>query len=707
MPSGSARLWFWILRRLDRGRANEQSYLLLIAAVIGLGAGLGAIGFRHVIRLFGLGFLKIASLLNFLATQEWVAYEILWDVPFWIKVLVPALGGAIVGPLIYFFARETKGHGVPEVMYAVALKRGVIRMRVVFAKLFISALTIASGGSAGREGPIVQIGSALGSSIGQLLKVSPNRLKIFVGCGAAAGIGATFNAPIAGMFFALEVILGDFAVGTLSAVAISSVIGTVVARMFGGDELALVLPAVFELVSVWEVLTYAGLGLAAAGTALLFIKILAVAEIKWDKFRLPEWSKPMLGMTLVGVIGIWFPFVFGVGYEAIDLVFAGKMALGMMAAMVLMKILATSMTLGAGASGGIFAPSLGIGAFLGGAYGAMIHGLFPSVTAPAGAYALVAMGAVVAATTNAPITAMLILFEMTGSYMIIVPLMIACILSNTVARLFMKETIYTVKLAHRGINIHGGREQTIMQSLIVGDFMRTDHEPIPRWLPFDAVVKVMLNRDETDFYVVDEKNRLVGDINLHTVKDILADRGLGGLVLADDIMHTRVLKLTPDTTLSDAMKLLVRRHVDQLPVVQSETDSTFLGVMHRSDLIDAYNREILRQSALGVRYVRSEHAARADAANGRIGDLVELETGQISREILVGDNFAGKTLAELNIRSRFEVNIVAIRRRDHGPGAAVVMPDPTLPLGRGDTLVCVGKPDRIEDLEQVAGKAAT
>ena len=679
---------------------------MIIAAFIGLGGGLGAIGFRHLIHLFERGFLALSSWLNHLATSEWVGYSILWDVPFWVKLIIPALGGAVVGPLVYFLARETKGHGVPEVMVAVALKRGVIRMRVVVIKMLTSALTIASGGSAGREGPIVQIGSALGSSIGQLLRVSPDRLKVLVGCGAAAGIGATFNAPIAGMFFALEVILGDFAVGTLSAVAISSVMATVVARIFIGDELALVLPQAFNLVSAWEIFAYAGLGLCAAAAAMLFVQTLAAAEGWWEKIALPEWFKPVIGFALVGVIGIWFPQVFGVGYNAIDLVFAGKLAMGTMALLVLMKIVATSMTLGSGGSGGIFAPSLCIGAFLGGAYGLLIHGLFPAATAPAGAYALVSMGAVVAATTNAPITAMLILFEMTGSYMIIVPLMIACILANSITRFFMKESIYTIKLTRRGINIFGGREQSILQSLTVGGYMRTDHEPIPRWLPFDAVVKVMLSREETDFYVVDEEQRLVGDINLHTVKDILTEKKFGMLILADDIMHTNVAKITPDTSLAEAMKLLARRHVDQLPVVQSEQDGTFVGVMRRSDLIDAYNREILRQSALGLRYVRSEQAATSERLNGDSGDVVELEPDQTRAAVKVGDNFAGRTLADLNIRSRFSVSVVAIRKRDHGPGASVIMPDPTTPLAQGDTLICVGKPEALEELQRVAGKTS-
>jgi len=700
-------MWRRIAANAALIRNDETTYLMLVASLIGLGGGLGAIGFRHLIHLLNVGFLGLASLLNRLASGEAVAYTILWDVPAWVKIVIPAVGGLIVGPLIYFFARETKGHGVPEVMVAVALRRGVIRMRVVFAKMFFSALTIASGGSTGREGPIVQIGSALGSGIGQLLKVSPSRMKIFVGCGAAAGIAATFNAPVAGMFFALEIILGDFAVGTLSAVAISSVMATVVARVFIGDELALRLPHAFTLVSGWEIFTYIGLGLCAALVSMLYVRTLTALELLYEKIRLPEWIKPATGGLLVGAIGIWFPQVFGVGYEAIDLLFAGKFALGTMALLVVLKILATSITLGSGGSGGVFAPALMIGAFLGGAYGTAVHAWLPTVTAAPGAYALVAMGAVVAAATNAPITAMLILFEMTGNYLIIVPLMITCILANTMRRFFLTESIYTIKLAKRGINIFGGREQTILQSLAVADYMRTDHEPIPRWLPFDAVVKTMISREESEFYVVDENNALCGEINMHTAKDILTSRGLGGLVLADDIMFTNVARVTPETSLAEAMKLLGRRHVDQLPVIESADKQTFLGVMRRSDLIDAYNREILRQSALGVRYVRTEQEAQAEKGRrGKAGDLVELEPDQVTREIVVGDYFVDRTLAELNLRARFGVKVVAIRRREYGAGAATTVPDPTTPLTRGDTMVCVGTPEQIEELERVAAKPA-
>lgn len=696
-------LWGRIRARLSRGQGNEQTYLLLLATVIGLGGGFGAIGFRHLIHFFQKGFLYLAAWLNQLATGQWQTFSTLWDVPFWTKILIPATGGLIVGPLIYFFAREAKGHGVPEVMTAVALKRGYIRKRLVLFKALASALTIASGGSAGREGPIVHIGSAWGSMVGQILRVSPDRMKIFVGCGAAAGIAATFNAPVAGIFFSLEVILGDFAVGTLSAVAISSVIATVVARMFAGDELALTLPAIFSLVSPWEIFTYLGLGVLAGIVAVLFTKTLDKFEDFYDGVKLPDWFKPVTGGALVGLIAIWFPQVFGVGYDTIDTVFAGQLAVGTMALLVLLKILATSLTLGGGMSGGIFAPSLVIGSLLGGAYGGVIHKLLPTVTAPAGAYALVAMGGVVAAATNAPITAVLILFEMTGNYQIIVALILTCMVSNNVARVLMTDSIYTMRHTKNGINLHGGREQSILQSLTVREIMKTDHEPIPRWLPLDAVVKAVLSREETDFFVTDEEGMLVGDINLHVIKDVLTDQGLGSLVLADDLMLTGIVFLTPETNLAEAMKLMSHRHVDVLPVVHGATNKTFLGVLYRSDLIDAYNRGILRQSALGVRYVRTEQQASVEQQLS-LSDMVEVERGHATREIVVGQALAGKSLADINVRARFSVNAVAIRIAADGPQAQVHVPDPTVPLQRGDVLICAGTLDDLAAFNHAAGK---
>ncbi len=384
-------------------RQTEQIYMVLVSVVVGLLAGLCAVGFRLLIRS-----------LNRVAWHEGqYTLEYLYSLPFWWKILAPAIGGLIVGLITYHFAREAKGHGVPEVMEAVALRGGRIRPRVVIAKMFASGICISSGGSVGREGPIVQIGSALGSTIGQWLKIDEQRLRTLVGCGAAAGIAATFNAPIAGALFAVEIILGDFGVAQFSPIVISSVAGTVVGQHFLGDFPAFEVPP-YSLVHPTELFAYAGLGILAGLVALAFIRALYGLEDLFDKVKAHPSLKGLIGGAVIGLMGIWIPHIFGVGYEAINEALSGSMVWKFMLILVVFKILAVSITIGSGGSGGIFAPSLFIGAMLGGAVGAVVHSIWPVSTAAPGAYALVGMGAVVAAGTHAPITAILIIFELTG-----------------------------------------------------------------------------------------------------------------------------------------------------------------------------------------------------------------------------------------------------------------------------------------------------
>jgi len=333
-------------------------------------------------------------------------------------------------------------------MEAVALKGGVIRKRVVFVKTLVSAISISTGGSVGREGPIVQIGSAIGSTLGQLLKVSQDRMRALVGCGAAAGIAATFNAPIAGSMFALEVILGDFGLATFSPIVISSVVATAVSRAFLGDIPAFIVPA-YELVSAWEFPLYFVLGLFCAAGGVTFTKVLYRIEDLFDDFKFPEYLKALIGGMILGAGGLFFPQVLGVGYGAIDLALMQKLAWWLFLVLAVVKMLATAITIGSGGSGGIFAPSLFLGAMAGAFFGAVVHQLFPGMTASPGAYSLVGMGAVVSATTHGPLTAILILFEMTGNYKIILPLMLSCIVATIFARQLMKESIYTLKLVRR------------------------------------------------------------------------------------------------------------------------------------------------------------------------------------------------------------------------------------------------------------------
>ena len=375
--------------------------------------------------------------------------EIAAGIPWYIKLLMPAAAGALVGPICYFYAREAKGHGVPEVMEAVALRSGHIRGRVAVAKILASAISIGGGGSVGREGPIVQIGATVGSYVGQLLKVSRDRLRTVVGCGAAAGIAATFNAPIAGVLFSVEILLGEFGVTTFSPIVLSSVTATTISRHYFGNFPAFEVPE-YVVVSRWELLLYGGLGVLAALVAVLFVITLYKSEDTFDLIPIPEYTKPVLGGLMIGGAIIFLPQLFGVGYGAINQALTGKLVWWVLLGLIFAKIAATSITIGGGMSGGIFAPSLFIGAMTGGFFGAMVNIWFPDITASSGAYALVGMGGVVAAATHAPITAIIIIFELTSQYTIILPLMITCIISTLLATALKKGNIYSIKLMRRG-----------------------------------------------------------------------------------------------------------------------------------------------------------------------------------------------------------------------------------------------------------------
>jgi len=385
-------------------------------------------------------------------------------------VVIPAVGGIIVGVLIYLFAKETKGHGVPEVMLAVAAGGGKIRPRVAAMKALVSSICLGSGGSAGREGPIVQIASALGSSLGQLFRFSAEKNKILIACGAAGGIAATFNAPLAGIFFALEIILREYGMRNFSSVVLSAVTATVISRAFLGANPAFITPH-YEILSNWDFLFYFILGFIAAVVGWVFIKVLYKSEDIFDAWKIPSYIKPAIGGLFLGAIGLYFPQIFGVGYEAIEQTLNGHLAPMLVLGLIGLKIVATSLTLGSGGSGGVFAPSLFIGVMLGSAYGSALHILFPGIPISIGGYALVGMGAVFAGSAQAPISAILILFEMTGDYKILIPLMIACVIATIMVRKLSKESIYTLKLMRKGVDIDANQQQDLMEEILVTDAM--------------------------------------------------------------------------------------------------------------------------------------------------------------------------------------------------------------------------------------------
>ncbi len=573
------------VQALGRLRTNEHTTMTLLAVLVGLLGGYGAVGFRYLIQFF--------------QTISYGAGENLLDLalatPWYLRLMIPVAGGLVVGPIVYFLANEAKGHGVPEVMESVALRSGLIRKRVVVIKSLVSAVCIATGGSVGREGPIVQIGSAIGSTLGQILRVSADRIRTLVGCGAAAGIAATFNAPIAGSMFALEIILGDFGLATFSPIVISAVVATAISRHFLGNAPAFIVPE-YRLISACELPMFMIMGLACAFVAVGFTRFLYKAEDGFEALPFPPYLKAALGGILLGLIAIPFPHVLGVGYGSIDLALMGTLTWYLMAGLVAFKLLATSITLGSGGSGGIFAPSLFIGAMAGGAFGTACNALFPGITASSGAYSLVGMGAVVAGTTHAPMSAILILFELTGDYKIILPLMIACIMSSLGARQILNDSIYTLKLARRGINLYEGKEVNVLKSIRVGDVMNPEVETVTESLPLGQLTDRLTGSKYNTFPVVNDQGRLTGILSLLDYRELAFDQNLKDLVVAKELATPEVVTITPEDNLYDALDKITVKDFSLLPVVASDDSALLVGVLTRRDIIGAYQKAVMKKS---------------------------------------------------------------------------------------------------------------
>jgi chloride channel protein, CIC family len=597
--------------------------------------------------------------------------------------------------MIYFFAREAKGHGVPEVMEAVALRGGRIRPIVVVIKSLASSICIGSGGSVGREGPIVQIGSALGSTLGQLLHMSDERIRNLVACGAAGGIAATFNAPIAGVLFALEIIVGQFSVRYFSTVVISSVTASVIGRIAFGNVPAFAVPT-YAMVSPWELVLYALMGVLAAPVAVAFVRVLYWFEDLFDGWKaLPEYFKTPIGGALLGLSGVLFfqlnqgrgwdvpgnPVAFfGVGYEAMEWALLGQGTIVLLLGLVLLKIVATSLTIGSGGSGGVFAPSLFIGAMLGGAFGLVSHSLFPSVTAASGAYALVGMAAVFAAAARAPITSVLILFEMTDDYRIILPLMLATVISTILAEHLSRESIYTLKLLRRGIRLEQGRDIDVMQGVLVGEAMTAEVDTVSADVGLLELEQIFAESHHHGFPVLDEQQELFGIVTLQDLARAAEQGPLAGRTVRD-ITTRSVLTVYPDEPMWVALKRLGTRDVGRLPVVERQNPRQLVGLIRRSDIVRAYRVGISR---------RLDLQERADKL--RLGRLTGTEFIEIRVE--PGSPQVGRQVRELPLPQ--ECLLTTARR-----GNKVILLHGDTRIREGDHLVALADPHCARTLVEV------
>ena len=659
-----------------------QFFMVVAAIVCGIGGGLGAVGLHRLIHLSQWLFFDAHD--SFLTAVE--------SAPAWRRVAMPAIGGLIVAPIVYFFAREAKGHGVPEVMKAILIRGGAIRPRVVAVKAVTAAITIGSGGSAGREGPIVQIGAALGSAFGQALRVSTIQLRTLVACGAAAGIAAAFNAPIAGALFAVEVLLGDFGVPQFSPIVIASVVATVISRLMLGDSPAFEVPH-HELVSPFELLPYMLVGIVAGLVAITFIRVLDRLETIFDDAPLPpEVLKAGVGGIAVGIIGLWFPQVFGSGSETIHAALTGSLAPALLGALLLTKIAATSITLASGGSGGVFAPSLFLGAMTGGFLGTWIHQLFPSYTAPSGAYALVTMGAVVAATTHAPITAIIIIFELTGDYLIIPPLMAGCVVSTLVAARIHEDSIYTIKLRAAGIDIGKQDDPNVMRSLCVRDVIDREPETISASAKFNEVLDLVLASHHNEFFVLNGDEELIGAVSLPEVRRLVVDsEDLAKIAVAGDVLDANRPTVRLGDSLDIVMRLFSHGDFDGIAVVDDENPRKLIGIVRQRDVIHARNEAILERDLAGS-------VSTTIGVAGRVRQ-VDVGDGYVIQEIPAPHSFIGQTIRRLAIRPRFEVQVIFVRTRRDGDGTHHLdVPHPDTEIREGDALIVAGTKESADNL---------
>ncbi len=435
---------------------SNRMGLVVMALVVGAGAGLGAAGFRELI--FAVTWLVTGH--DQFGQQGHAASLHLPFLGLWFVLVVPILGGLAYGPLIQRYAREARGHGVPEVMLAVAENGGRIRPPVTIVKALASAITIGTGGSVGREGPIVQIGSALASTLGQWVRMSESQLRIIVACGAAGGIAATFNAPITGLFFGFEIVLREFSLDALFATSLAAVTGDVISRaLFGAGPFLAAVPHDLTITNDGSYLLIAALAIVSGVIGLGFKTVLYGMEDRADAIwrGRPEWARPAVGGLILGLLLLALPQMYGVGYPVMDSVVAGHVVLGLILILLVGKIVAASLTLSIGGSGGVFAPSLFIGTMTGMAFGVGVHQVFGAAAGPPALYAVVAMGAVFAGAAQAPLTAIASVAEMTGNFTLTLPIMLACGIAAALSKQLSYGSVYTTKLLRRGIDIERPR----------------------------------------------------------------------------------------------------------------------------------------------------------------------------------------------------------------------------------------------------------
>jgi len=568
---------------------GENTRIIFIAAFIGVMAGLLNICFRTTVHFIDELFLKGGS--EFLQIEKGGWHLLLLP-------LIPISGMVLLIPLSLLFPGEINGYGFTKFLRKVNLEGGFIKARSIVLKILSTALTIGTGNSAGVEGPIAQIGGAMGSQVGQFFRVSGNRMKVYIAAGCAGGIAGMFNAPIAGVFFASEIVLlGTFEISSFAALVVASSMSTVLTRAYYGAHPAFFIPE-YSLVNPYvEIPLYAIMAIIMGILAAFHIRVFYYVRDKYQAWNIHPQLKPITGALIIGILGIGFPQIMGDRYDFVENVLHGEGIAWLLFALIFLKIFATAITLGSGGAGGVFAPALFIGAMIGSSFGSFANKFLPEMTANPGTYATVGIGAFLAASTHAPMTAIFLLFEMTGNYRIIVPVMLTAIIGTMVAKTFNNDSIDTVDFTREGINIHEGREAAVMKSLRVGAAMSEDVDYISERANLNQLFEIFRMAKRSFYFpVVDDTGKLTGIVSLQDIKNLIhsdyrdrIDQKVGSICNRD------VIFLTHEDTLYEAMKLFDIKGIEEIPVVDTRESKWVVGMLKRRNVIASYNREVLNR----------------------------------------------------------------------------------------------------------------
>jgi CIC family chloride channel protein len=659
---------------------DPNTQFLLLAALAGLLGALGAVVFRSLtIRLTHL----LMDATDIVSGAE--------SLPAALRIFLPAAGGLVGGLLIVWLVDEKGPSGISQMIETVSLGRRPVRLRPAIGRVASSIAVISTGGSEGREGPIIQIGAALASSLSRRLKVSPERVRILTACGMAAGVAGAYNTPITATLFVLEVVVGSFAMKIFGPAVVSAVTSTVVVRLLLGDE-PVYHVAPFHLESVVEFLPFAVIGLLSGPSSALFARALRQSKKLFEKIPLPRPLTMAIGGAIVGAIGIFLPEVWGNGFEATNRILRGNPTVLFLVLLFVGKIVATSATIGSGGVGGVFTPTLLVGATVGGLVARLCQVAVPGLEAPVGGYALLGMGGLLAGLTRAPLLAILMVFELTQNTEVLLPMMVVSVIAALSARIFEKDSIYVSSLRSAGIVWESTPEATAISTLKVSDIMRTDVKLIPRSTPLRDIVKAFLTTRSLYLYVGDEEGKFLGVVDLHDIKESFPERELGGLVIAEDIV-TEIPCVTPAESLTSVNEKLWFRDLGHLPVVDSLETRRFLGIVTRRDLLGAIDREVLQSSRLVAR-VRTFSEREGEGEM----DYFELPEKHRMIELDMPPALAGRTVAESGIRTRYGVSVLAVKRRTRDGLERRFVPGPEDRFDASDVLIVLGTEEAIERL---------